>query len=115
MQVALDQAGVAPNKTRTYRTAYVEAAVRDAYGATPLLSCTRGQLVEEVRMCLDLQLKPIDCPPAVRAGGCPPTIILPAGGPVPSSCRAFFPPTLQTAASGAAGGRATALSTTSSS
>ena len=89
MQVALAAAGISPGSKR-YRRVDVEAAVRGAYNITPLLSCTKGTVVE-LWMCLGLDLEPFDCPSAVQALDCPAMVLLPRGGTVPFPCSRFFP------------------------
>ncbi|KFM24260.1 Ribonuclease DdI [Auxenochlorella protothecoides] len=92
LDVALGNAGVLPSSSGDYAAEDLQEAVRAAYGAAPLLSCTAGTLVE-VWMCLDLELRVMDCPPAVRPGPkCGADVRLPRGAEVPPRCRPFSPP-----------------------
>ena len=69
------------------------AAVEGAYGAAPLLSCHRGDVVKELWMCLSLDLTPVPCPPRVGPRtACHPRVRLPEGAAVAPACAPFFPP-----------------------
>ncbi|KAL4425408.1 hypothetical protein ABPG75_009424 [Micractinium tetrahymenae] len=101
---AFAQAGIEPSDTRTYTAAELERAVRGAYGTTPLLVCSyqsrqRRWLLQEVRLCIGLDLKARDCPEGVLAdhaceghARCGDHVLLPVGtAEVPDECSQFIP------------------------
>ena len=55
-QVALATAGILPSDATAYPTRKLSAAVEDAFGVAPLLSCWHGQLLE-LWLCVGLDLK----------------------------------------------------------
>ncbi|KAL4446734.1 hypothetical protein ABPG77_007978 [Micractinium sp. CCAP 211/92] len=101
---AFAQAGIDPSDTRTYAAAQLERAVRGAYGVTPLLVCSylsrrRRWLLQEVRLCVGVDLQARDCPEGVLAdhaceshARCGDHIMLPVGtAEVPDECSEFIP------------------------
>lgn len=92
LDMALGEAGIEPSASLIYEPADLEDAVRAAYDATPRVSCV-GETLVELWMCLDLDLKPIDCPKAVQPGPrCHSRIRLPPGTAIVPSCQRFSPP-----------------------
>ena len=80
-QAALLAKGISPSATAAYPAATLQSAVAAAYGASPVLKCNTRGAVQELWMCLGLDLSPRPCPPHVR-GDCPPRVHLPLGAPV---------------------------------
>ncbi|GAB4814804.1 hypothetical protein N2152v2_001850 [Parachlorella kessleri] len=74
---ALAAHDVTPSDSHSYAAEDLLNAISDSYGAAPLLKC-KGKSLVEVRMCLSLDLKPIDCPPALKSE-CGATVKLPEG------------------------------------
>lgn len=54
--MALAAAGIIPSDAAAYPTRKLAAAVEDAFGVAPLLSCFHGQLLE-VWLCVGLDLQ----------------------------------------------------------
>lgn len=101
---AFAQAGIEPSDTRTYSALELERAVRAAHGITPLLVCSyqarrRRWLLQEVRLCVGLDLKARDCPEGVLAdhaceghARCGDHVMLPLGtAEVPDECSEYIP------------------------
>jgi hypothetical protein len=79
MQVVLGNAGIVPSNEDVYAAEHVAHVLQEAWGEAPLLSCHDGA-IEEVWMCLSLELKPMRCPPRLHAGAeCQATVKLPRG------------------------------------
>lgn len=104
LEAAFARAGIVPSDTQTYTASALREAVRSAYGVTPILVCfyqarERRWLLEEVRMCVGLDLKARDCPPGVladhaceRHAECGDSVALPLGSaPVPDGCGPYVP------------------------
>ncbi|KAH7621951.1 hypothetical protein Ndes2526B_g02772 [Nannochloris sp. 'desiccata'] len=66
-------------------------AVEQAWGVKPRLACHKGSLAE-VWICLDLDLKAIECPGKVKPGQmCGNQFRMPPGAQASSDCQQFFP------------------------
>ncbi|KAK2078958.1 hypothetical protein QBZ16_002648 [Prototheca wickerhamii] len=92
LDTVLGEAGIEPSAQAVYSPSDFVRAVRAAYGATPRVSC-QGQTLVEIWMCLDLDLKAMDCPPAVQPGPrCGTRVRLPPGAAVAPACQRYSPP-----------------------
>lgn len=92
LDTVLGEAGIEPSAQAVYSPSDFVSAVRAAYGATPRVSC-QGQTLVEIWMCLDLDLKAMDCPAAVQPGTrCGTRVRLPPGAAVAPACQRYSPP-----------------------
>ncbi|KAG1680566.1 hypothetical protein FOA52_015013 [Chlamydomonas sp. UWO 241] len=63
LAVALSAANIVPSDTKYYPVADVLAAVKDMYGATPLVHCdARSKHLKEIWMCIGRDLVAMECP-----------------------------------------------------
>lgn len=92
--MAFGSVGILPSASKSYKQTAVTAALVSAFGVEGRLSCTGSDLVE-VWLCLDLDLKPMDCPDTVYPGPrCGSQVWLRPGQEVDAACKAYFPPWL---------------------
>lgn len=92
VNLALAAAGIEPSDIVTHFREHVVKALQAAFGARPRLACYEGAIVE-AWTCLDLSLKPIECP--VKVGPASPCaeeqVELPQGEAAGAECRRYFP------------------------
>eukprot|EP01100_Stratorugosa_tubuloviscum_P010100 TRINITY_DN429_c0_g1_i1.p1 TRINITY_DN429_c0_g1~~TRINITY_DN429_c0_g1_i1.p1 ORF type:complete len:233 (+),score=101.09 TRINITY_DN429_c0_g1_i1:182-880(+) len=76
---ALGQSNIYPSSTAVHTVTELTDAIKKGVGVTPMLTCNyenNKHQLEEVRFCVSLQLKPIECPSAIvsktaSSSGCP--------------------------------------------
>lgn len=57
----LERAGIVPEATRGYNYNDIFDVLLESFGKTPEIACTAGNLIHEVRICLDKESSLIDC------------------------------------------------------
>lgn len=92
LDTALGKAGIVPSDHERYSVSAVSEAIEEAYGAAPLFNCDARGVLQELWLCIGLDLKAFTCPPRVRGGRrCPPAVLLPGGSETPPACKSYFP------------------------
>jgi len=71
---AFNNAGITPSTGTTYSRSQFNSALRTAFGVDPLLSCDysdrlRSNVLVEVGLCLDTNLRPFQCASAIYSHG----------------------------------------------